>query len=186
MKIAVIGWGSLLWDPRCLKIQGKWKKNGPKLPVEFARKSSNGRLTLVLDDNADPQTTYWILHEYSDLDKAHRDLKDREGTSSTYIHKINREGTRPKEMFAELIWSWLQENDRADAAIWTGLGSTKEGESIRSALDHLNGLSNEAKRLAEEYVRKAPPQIDTAYRRAFREQLGWYDIDDFWDNRIEK
>jgi hypothetical protein len=48
MKIAVLGWGSLIWQPRELRISLPiWKTDGPELPVEFARVSMDGRLTLV-------------------------------------------------------------------------------------------------------------------------------------------
>lgn len=45
-KIAVIGWGSLIWCPKGLKIRDKWKgeeekEKGPKLPIGFARISSH-------------------------------------------------------------------------------------------------------------------------------------------------
>ena len=33
MKIAVIGWGSLVWDQRELPIVGGWEKGGPILAV---------------------------------------------------------------------------------------------------------------------------------------------------------
>jgi len=45
-KIIVLGWGSLIWDPRELKIKNsEWQKDGPNLPIEFARISQDGRLT---------------------------------------------------------------------------------------------------------------------------------------------
>ncbi len=50
-KIGIIGWGSLIWDPRGLPIKCKWHKNGPELPIEFSRISQDGRLTLVIDKN---------------------------------------------------------------------------------------------------------------------------------------
>lgn len=51
-RIAIIGWGSLIWDPKCLSFDRErgWEPRGPVLPLEFSRKSSNGRLTLVLDE----------------------------------------------------------------------------------------------------------------------------------------
>lgn len=47
--IACIGWGSLIWDRRNLDVDGVWRVDGPMLPVEFARQSGDGRVTLVLE-----------------------------------------------------------------------------------------------------------------------------------------
>jgi hypothetical protein len=44
MKIAIVGWGSLIWDPRDLHLATAI------LPIEFSRISDNGRLTLVVDE----------------------------------------------------------------------------------------------------------------------------------------
>src|SRR5690348_5301348 len=54
MKIACLGWGSLVWDPRALPIQREWFKDGPFAPIEFTRKSTDGRITLVIDPSAHP------------------------------------------------------------------------------------------------------------------------------------
>ncbi len=37
MKIAILGWGSLIWDRRDLQIAGDWQQGGPVLPIEFSR-----------------------------------------------------------------------------------------------------------------------------------------------------
>ncbi|HOW68396.1 MAG TPA: hypothetical protein P5055_13320 [Candidatus Paceibacterota bacterium] len=50
MSIAILGWGSLIWNPRDLPITGDWQGDGPVLPIEFTRISDNGRLTLVIDE----------------------------------------------------------------------------------------------------------------------------------------
>ena len=51
MKIAILGWGSLIWNPDKLDFDKDfgWDPDGPKLPIEFSRISSNGRLTLIID-----------------------------------------------------------------------------------------------------------------------------------------
>jgi hypothetical protein len=49
MKIVILGWGSLIWDPRDLPHQEPWLDDGPKLPLEFSRISKDRRLTLVID-----------------------------------------------------------------------------------------------------------------------------------------
>ena len=49
MAIAILGWGSLVWDPRDLPHYGPWRKEGPTLTIEFSRVSSDCRLTVVVD-----------------------------------------------------------------------------------------------------------------------------------------
>lgn len=53
MKIAILGWGSLIWNPENLNYYTEfgWSKNEPKLPIEFLRISNNGRLTLVITES---------------------------------------------------------------------------------------------------------------------------------------
>ena len=54
MNIAILGWGSLVPDPRGLPIAGGWHQGGPILPIEFSRISKDGQragcLTLVIDE----------------------------------------------------------------------------------------------------------------------------------------
>ena len=50
LMIGTVGWGSLIWDSRGLPTRGVWFDDGPLLPIEFARESSNGRITLVICD----------------------------------------------------------------------------------------------------------------------------------------
>ncbi len=81
MKIAVLGWGSLIWNPRELRISGEWHSDGPLLPVEFARVSQDERLTLVLYPEAEPIQVLWALSACPSLEEAEENLADREGTS---------------------------------------------------------------------------------------------------------
>ena len=54
MKIAVLGWGSLIWNKGNLRLTTNWTDGGPILPIEFSRISDDGRLTLVIDDVMEP------------------------------------------------------------------------------------------------------------------------------------
>ncbi len=57
--------GSLVWDPGVLRIAGASKHDGPSLPVEFARVSRDGRLTLVLNPGAVVVETLWCELDYN-------------------------------------------------------------------------------------------------------------------------
>ncbi len=184
MNIAVIGWGSLIWDPKLLSIQTKWFKDGPQLPIEFARISSGDRLTLVIYPDSTPQTTYWALSSYSDLDKATENLREREKTTSENVHWYNGRTKRiHPSVFAGIKISakeWLEAKSKLDAVIWTGLESNwKEQRRTRystdAALTYLREIEVVAK--AEEYVRKAPSQIRTRARERIESELGWTPID---------
>jgi hypothetical protein len=49
LKIVILGWVSLIWDPRGLPREGPWQEGGPIFPIEFSRVSNDCRLTLVID-----------------------------------------------------------------------------------------------------------------------------------------
>jgi len=53
-KIAILGWGSLLWDASDAEfdsLHDEWKTDGPVLKLEFSRKSASrlNALTLVIE-----------------------------------------------------------------------------------------------------------------------------------------
>ena len=80
MKIAILGWGSLVWDPGSLsQLCGLFEQGGPTLRIEFSRVSEDGRLTLVIDRNngADVPTRVSISTR-SILDDAVTDVWIRE------------------------------------------------------------------------------------------------------------
>ncbi len=78
MKIAIIAWGSLVWDPRTLQIKEDWDNQGPSLNIELSRVSKDGRLTLVIDFlNGVEIKTYYAQSSRSDLGDAISDLRDK-------------------------------------------------------------------------------------------------------------
>ena len=91
MKIAVLGWGSLIWNPGNLEIdktQGNngWFDDGPSLPIEFARISKDGRLTLVIvPEKKEVVQTLYAISSFEKLDHAKLDLAVREGCSKNRI-----------------------------------------------------------------------------------------------------
>ena len=61
--------------------------------------------------------------------------------------------------------------------VWTALGARFPGvagePSSEQVVAYLKGLASPEKELAEEYIRKAPRQIRTAYRERIEAALGW-------------
>ena len=81
MKIAILGWGSLVLDPRELPREGVWQYGGPEFRIEFSRVSQDCRLTLAIDnENGKLVSTRYVLSPRSDINDAISDLKLREGT----------------------------------------------------------------------------------------------------------
>lgn len=75
------------------------------------------------------------------------------------------------------IASWAQARG-LNGAVWTNLlcGFKYARNVMPSGPDvvaHLKRLEGVARKHAEEYVVKTPPQIDTAYRRLIAGELGW-------------
>lgn len=176
MKIACLGWGSLIWRPENLLIQNKWFEDGPFLPIEFTRQSSDGRMTLIIDSKASPVRVLWTLMTTKSLDVAITSLKEREGIGSNdSIHHVHSTDKDLNEIQSS-VYHWLK-TVNIDAAIWTGLSFNKkihrDRPNIISVLKYLKGLDYRTRKLAEEYIRKAPKQIDTEYRRAIEIELGW-------------
>jgi hypothetical protein len=180
MKIAVIGWGSLIWDQRDLEIEGNWHTDGPMLPVEFVRVSSRDRLTLVLVKNVPIQPTLWALSHKNSLSRAIKNLADREGTNESNIGHWPCIGIGDdfEKRVVSVVAEWAQER-LLGGAIWTALGPKKPNKENGLATDqqlieYLRGLvrHNRAS-AAKEYVEKTPCQIKTPLRSRIRQEFGW-------------
>lgn len=176
MNIAILGWGSLIWQSKELKFNQEfgWKKDGPLLAVEFARISKNGRLTLVITPNGTEVQTLYTVSDYKTIDEAVLDLAVREGSgrkSIGFYDKTKNEFSDDNFQFKDKIQEWINPTD-FDAVIWTNL---KENwtEKTDDRIKYLKGLKGETKTLAEEYIRKTPKQIRTVYRKEIENQLNW-------------
>lgn len=172
--IACLGWGSLVWDPRELPIQRIWFADGPFLSVEFLRQSTDKRITLVLDSIASPVRSLWAVMDVDHLPTARDALRKREGCNEAYIASWSRGDAAPAKIGKLLEWSAAH---GVDSVIWTSLpakiGAVERRPSIEEVLCHLRGLRGDERDNAERYVRRAPTQIDTKYRRRIEAELGW-------------
>jgi hypothetical protein len=170
MKIACIGWGSLIRCPGELPIKGKWQTDGPLLPVEFARQSDNGRITLVITRGAKPVQTLWILLDSPNIDEAKEALRKREETTLLNIKSMKKGDPLNSDEVEKPISEWLNSKPELDAVIWTGLPPKLPTKGV---IEYLHGLENGTLIAAETYIRNTPKQIDTEYRRAIEKEFGW-------------
>ena len=174
--IACLGWGSLVWDPRELPIQRQWFQDGPLVPVEFLRHSSDDRITLVLNENAVPVRSLWAVMDSHDVDVAREALRSREGrTKENWIGVWKLDMDAPELIPDMPRWA---ENKGLSAVVWTALPSKFHGNdgvvpSCDEVIGHLSKLMGAKRDNAERYIRNAPRQIDTPYRRQIEAMFGW-------------
>lgn len=189
MKIAILSWGSLLWQPKDLQFDKEigWSENGPMLPIEFARISKDGRLTLVITKDAKEVKTYFAISNYETPEEAVLNLAVREGCDREQIgsYDKSKDGFSTKVFFENNILEWISNTD-IDAVIWTNLEEkwdvkNDDGKVIdkivpNERVDYLKKLKNHKRALAEEYIRRTPTQIETHYRSLIEKELDWKPI----------
>jgi hypothetical protein len=179
MTIACLGWGSLIWNPGGLPIKAEWRIDGPALPVEFARKSGNGRITLVIAEETDPIPVLWTVLDVASLDEARKVLAQREGITAGYLERsVGTWGPSYSSDHSEgeTIGKWAVAAG-VTGVVWTALKPFFADKYIKPSCEHviryLASLEGEPRRLAEEYIRRAPAQIRTLYRERIERELGW-------------
>ena len=180
-RIAILGWGSLLWDqqPDFDNEHGAWNPGGPRLLLEFSRISAsrNGALTLVIDSvhGAKCQVSF-TLSSRAAPEEAIRDLAKREGFQSTDVIGILQKDSslcRGRDAQSiDAIYEWLKVQSDVDAVIWTDLPSNFEKKykkpfDVKTAIEYFHSLSPLSKRKAVEYLLKAPAFVNTPLRLAF-------------------
>lgn len=170
MTIACLGWGSLIWRNEGLLCDRNWRTDGPQLPVEFARTSRGGEITLVILDDVPAVPVLWSIMEVSTLAAAVENLRIREGnTHRKWIGSWSRDrgSTTP---YHEVVANWARPREFS-GVVWTAL-PPKCGEEVgriptlTDILDHISTLEPVKQDRAREYILKAPPQITTILRPA--------------------
>ena len=152
--------------------------------MEFARQSNDGRITLALVQSVTPVPTLWSAFKTGDLVKARESLRQREGVPRSRAGDLIahwRRGEEPAYEPDATIFRWAAASD-LEAVVWTNLPPKFAGTDGRmptqaEIVAYLQALEGETRVAAEEYIRRAPRQIATAYRRAIERVLGWTPID---------
>ncbi|WP_301797686.1 hypothetical protein [Burkholderia cenocepacia] len=151
------------------------------MPVEFLRQSKDGRITLVIDEGGTPLRVLWALMEATNIEDARRALGVREGIPEKnwpkYVGAWQHQDCAPPAAMPRLD-QWAQ-SCGIDGVVWTALLPKLDGRpngyrpSVDEVIAYLTGLQGGARDLAEQYVRNAPCQIDTPYRRRIEAVLHW-------------
>lgn len=180
MKIAILAWGSLLWEcwPEFDRWHTDWMPDGPTLKLEFSKVSDTrlGALTLVIDDeHGSSNTVAWCLSKRATLQDALCDLRAREGTSLDKIGQLVLSPQTEKPAAAhqpEPFEAWASAR-KLDAVVWTALKSnfkkrTTRAFSVAAATAYLQSLPADAKAKAAEYIWRAPELVKTPLRAALQ------------------
>ena len=173
--IACLGWGSLIWNPRALPIHRQWHMDGPLLRAEFARKSRDGRITLVLHPKAQLVRGLWALMTVDTPYEAKKELATREGIRRENVERFIGHYNRTQDaidcplgvIYGLSEWAGCRSIDHV---VWTAL----RPNICRSAVvKYLSNLTGPKRDIAKQYVQRAPLQIDTTCRRQIESHLGW-------------
>lgn len=186
-RIAVIGWGSLIWDLDDLapKVEGAWlMRAGPVLPFEFSRISPKRKLALAVCLDADcgaPCPTNAILSHRDDIHQAAEDLRARERAPA--VERIGafcaRTGFRRSRIAAvgAAAADWCRATGAA-GAVWTDLESNFEEVkgalfSVAAGVAYLQTLEGESLGEAVRYIENAPEATRTPLREALATNSWW-------------
>ena len=161
------------WNGLCFKlpIQRQWFTDGPFVQVESLRQSKDGRITLILDSSASIVRSLWAVMDATALSEAREALRVREdilkNNATTQIGTWSREEAAPG-LLVDLPQS--AESRGIDSVVWTALAPKFNDENgrapiIEQVVAYLRGLTGRVRDNAERYIRFAPTQIDTSYRR---------------------
>jgi hypothetical protein len=175
VKIACLGWGSLIWKPEALPLASEWHKDGPAFPIELSRVGDGGELATAVCVNAPLTRAFWALLNADTLHHAVAALREREQipvsrSDGVGVMVFNSTPAGP-------LADWAAEK-KLDAVIWTALPPRIHGlegriPCVKDVLDYLRTLEGEKRQHAQDYLSRVPAEFETPYRQAIRTHLGW-------------
>jgi hypothetical protein len=184
MRIALLGWGSLLSDSdtRFAATHGEWQPDGPRLPLEFTRISASHQsaLTLVIDKRHGTSCTVaWCESTLGSAEEAVAALLKWEEIKSPGVHHLLAATALPPTASSILVTiaTWARAK-QLDAVVWNGLESnftkaTGKQFSVSTAVAHLKQLPPRGLAMAQQYVMRAPGFVRTPLRTAL-EGAPWF------------
>lgn len=184
-RIAILGWGSLIWDLENLTphTTGNWMMEaGPRLPMEFSRISPKRKMGLVVC--LDPLhgvecVTHAIQSIRGDVAQTVDDLAARERAPLDLIGAVNAHGLQKGRMpeVCQAVANWCDAHGW-DGAVWTDLepnfvDHTGQAFSLQAGHAYLQTLSGESLVEAFNYIQSAPSQTRTPMRTVLENDPWW-------------
>ena len=164
-NIAVLMWGPVAWSTNGLSIDGVWRKDGPDLPVEYARVSNlteecrKSVLSLALRPGWKRNPVLWSMMSTGDVDQAVSELAALMGCVDGQIGLIDIEGGERRGASTEDLEEmeqWSEERlwygNKMDAIVWTA--RSVEEMTSRDMVNELRSLDGKERRDTEAYVRR--------------------------------
>ncbi|MFB6326994.1 hypothetical protein ACE8EZ_12975 [Pantoea deleyi] len=175
MKIACLGWGSLIWKTGALPVASQWHHDGPAVPIEFVRIADGGELSTAICLNARPVPVLWAWLNTASLESACRALRIREAIPDSRADGIGM--MTVTDTAAGPLATWAQAKG-IEGLIWTGLPARMAGvegqiPTLEDARHYLQQLTGETRTHAFHYIEQVPAQIDTDYRQALADLTRW-------------
>ena len=163
MKIACLGWGSLIWKTDALPVASQWHHDGPEVPIEFVRIADGGELSTAICLNARPVPVFWAWLNTASLESACRALRLREAIPDSRADGIGM--MTVTETSVGPLAEWAQAKG-IEGLIWTGLPALMAGvegriPTLDEARHYLQTLTGERREHAFHYIEQVPAQIDT-------------------------
>ncbi|MNC33050.1 hypothetical protein D3C75_814310 [compost metagenome] len=121
----------------------------------------------------------WAVMDSVDLASAVEALRSRENILGKNVekHVCRWSAGQPSPRLIPSLSEWANAHDVAHV-VWTGLPPKFNGAEItpsaEQVVEYLEKLTGEQREKAERYVRLAPRQIDTQYRRRIESSLHWH------------
>lgn len=184
-RIAIIGWGSLIWDLDTLAphVELPWlMRTGPPLTMEFTRVSAKRKMGLAVcldPQHGVPCPTHVIPSARGAIEAARADLAARERAP---LHGIGALclGTGVADGAPGIVGAvrdWCLDQGW-QGAVWTDVGSNysdHHGQAfdVDHAVGYLRGLTGESLDEAVRYIENAPPETDTPLRRRLASEAWW-------------
>ena len=168
----MLGWGAQLWSARELDLATPWRRDGPMLPLEYARFSRSGALALCLLEGAPEQRALWAVSARESVDAAVEDMRVRERAPDRDGVGLWRPGDAAPDGAAAAIAAWADSRG-LDAVVWPGLPPRDPPPSADEVIELIRGMHPSDQRHLREHFERAPEDIRTPLRQRVFAAFGW-------------